>query len=202
MPEAQGFTSTSARFSRCQVSELSGYQLQPLVPLVDEFAGRLFGELDYVAEGHNCEKFARLYRNVPRVGDGPGTGGHAAVSAAGGRRQRAWRGAGQEDVYPAQVAWQHAEPALRKLHCSMQSPPCGASSTRAPSAWHQPTPLFPYPDFDQVRCPGIKWDCTSRRVLTMEWIDGVKLTDQKGEGCVHVVVLWWLVLAGVDHGVD
>jgi hypothetical protein len=30
---------------------------QPLVPLVDEFAARLFGELDYVAEGRNCEKF-------------------------------------------------------------------------------------------------------------------------------------------------
>lgn len=31
--------------------------LQPLVPLVDEFAARLFGELDYVMEGKNCEKF-------------------------------------------------------------------------------------------------------------------------------------------------
>ena len=30
---------------------------QPLVPLVDEFAARLFGELDYVAEGRSCEKF-------------------------------------------------------------------------------------------------------------------------------------------------
>jgi len=38
-----------------------------LVPLVDEFAARLFGELDYVQEGHNCERFARLYSNVPRV---------------------------------------------------------------------------------------------------------------------------------------
>ncbi|GAB4814519.1 hypothetical protein N2152v2_001565 [Parachlorella kessleri] len=69
---------------------------QPLVPLVDEFAARLFGELDYVQEGHNCEKFARLYSNVPRV-----------------------------------------------------------------------------------RTPGIKWDYTSRRVLTMEWIEGVKLTNHE-----------------------
>lgn len=37
---------------------------QPLVPLVDEFAARLFGELDYVQEGRSAEKFARLYRWV------------------------------------------------------------------------------------------------------------------------------------------
>ena len=69
---------------------------QPLVPLVDEFAARLFGELDYVQEGKNCETFARLYSHVPRV------------------------------------------------------------ST-----------------------PEIKWEATSRRVLTMEWIDGVKLTNKE-----------------------
>ena len=40
---------------------------QPLTPLVDEFAGRLFGELDYVQEGQNCERFAELYGHVPRV---------------------------------------------------------------------------------------------------------------------------------------
>lgn len=40
---------------------------QPLVPLVDEFAARLFGELDYIAEGRNCEKFTALYKDVPRV---------------------------------------------------------------------------------------------------------------------------------------
>lgn len=67
---------------------------QPLTPLVDEFAARLFAELDYVQEGKSCEKFARLYAHVPRV-----------------------------------------------------------------------------------RTPKIKWEATSRRVITMEWIDGVKLTD-------------------------
>ena len=41
---------------------------QPLVPLVDEFAARLFGELDYVQEGRNAERFEELYRHVPRVG--------------------------------------------------------------------------------------------------------------------------------------
>lgn len=40
---------------------------QPLVPLVDEFAKRLFGELDYMAEGRNCERFRELYGHVPRV---------------------------------------------------------------------------------------------------------------------------------------
>ena len=35
---------------------------QPLVPLVDEFAARLFAELDYVQEGKSAEKFAKLYR--------------------------------------------------------------------------------------------------------------------------------------------
>lgn len=30
---------------------------QPLVPLVDEFAARLFGELDYMQEGRNAERF-------------------------------------------------------------------------------------------------------------------------------------------------
>jgi len=68
---------------------------QPFVPLVDEFACRLFGELDYVQEGKNCERFQSLYQHVPRV-----------------------------------------------------------------------------------RTPGIMWEATSRRVLTMEWIDGVKLTDK------------------------
>jgi len=29
-----------------------------------------------------------------------------------------------------------------------------------------------------VRTPAILWEATSRRVLTMEWIDGVKLTDK------------------------
>lgn len=31
----------------------------------------------------------------------------------------------------------------------------------------------------QVRTPTILWEATSRRVLTMEWIEGVKLTDQR-----------------------
>ena len=72
---------------------------QPLVPLVDEFADKLFKEMDYCAEGRNCEKFASLYCTgaLPRVGT-----------------------------------------------------------------------------------PGIYWEQTSRRVLTMEWIDGVKLTDEAG----------------------
>ncbi|CAL5221960.1 g4241 [Coccomyxa viridis] len=70
-------------------------QIQPLTPLVDEFAGRLFGELDYIQEGLNAERFQELYGNVPRI-----------------------------------------------------------------------------------RTPRIMWAHTARRVLCMEWIDGVKLTDK------------------------
>ena len=40
---------------------------QPFAPLVDEFAVRLFGELDYIKEGENCEEFERLYCSLPRV---------------------------------------------------------------------------------------------------------------------------------------
>ena len=40
---------------------------QPLAPLVDEFAQRLFRELDYEAEGRNAEQFQHLYADVPRV---------------------------------------------------------------------------------------------------------------------------------------
>ncbi|KAI8476423.1 MAG: ABC1 family-domain-containing protein [Monoraphidium minutum] len=69
---------------------------QPLVPLVDEFAARLFGELDYVQEGKSCEKFQELYGSMPRV-----------------------------------------------------------------------------------RTPRIVWGSTSRRILTMEWIEGVKLTNKE-----------------------
>ncbi len=67
---------------------------QQLAPLVDEFAAKLFAELDYEQEGRNAERFAALYAHVPRV-----------------------------------------------------------------------------------RAPGIRWEATARRVLTMEWIEGVKLTD-------------------------
>ncbi|CAG9462215.1 unnamed protein product [Pedinophyceae sp. YPF-701] len=68
-----------------------------LVPLIDEFAGRLFAEMDYNMEGRNCEAFERLY--------------------------------------------------------------CGDAKAK-------------------VAVPKIYWEQTARRVLTMEWIDGVKLTDK------------------------
>ncbi|EIE23034.1 ABC1-domain-containing protein [Coccomyxa subellipsoidea C-169] len=70
-------------------------QVRPLTPLVDEFASRLFGELDYVQEGLSAEKFQELYGSVPRI-----------------------------------------------------------------------------------RTPRIIWAHTARRVLCMEWVDGVKLTDK------------------------
>ncbi|CAK9875924.1 unnamed protein product [Sphagnum jensenii] len=68
-----------------------------LVAIVDEFASRLFAELDYVKEGQNAERFGSLYGSLPHI-----------------------------------------------------------------------------------RIPKIYWEYTTRRVLTMEWIEGVKLTDERG----------------------
>jgi predicted unusual protein kinase regulating ubiquinone biosynthesis (AarF/ABC1/UbiB family) len=67
-----------------------------LVAILDEFAGRLFEEMDYVQEGHNAEHFAALYGYLPEI--------------------------------------------------------------------HVPT---------------IHWEYTNRRVLTMEWVEGTKLTQPK-----------------------
>eukprot|EP00898_Chlorokybus_atmophyticus_P008700 jgi/Chlat1/8831/Chrsp91S08150 len=70
-----------------------------LVGLVDELVGRVYDELDYIREGRNAEKFAKLYAR--------------------------------------------------------------------PSA----------PGVVGIKAPKIYWSHTSRMVLTMEWIDGFKLTD-------------------------
>lgn len=35
-----------------------------------------------------------------------------------------------------------------------------------------------YSNVPRIRVPKIKWELTSRKVLTMEFIDGVKLTDK------------------------
>ncbi len=38
-----------------------------LVGILDEFAGRLFEEMDYIQEGHNAEHFAELYGYLPEI---------------------------------------------------------------------------------------------------------------------------------------
>jgi predicted unusual protein kinase regulating ubiquinone biosynthesis (AarF/ABC1/UbiB family) len=38
-----------------------------LVAILDEFATRLFEEMDYIQEGHNAERFAELYGHLPGV---------------------------------------------------------------------------------------------------------------------------------------
>mmetsp|Transcript_12548 Transcript_12548/g.18750 ORF Transcript_12548/g.18750 Transcript_12548/m.18750 type:complete len:797 (+) Transcript_12548:48-2438(+) len=88
-----------------------------LVPLVDEFAARLFGELDYEKEGRSAERFRELY-------------------------------AGQKGL-------------------------------------------------ENVTAPKIYWDTTSKRVLTMEWIDGVKLTERE-----RIENLGFDVIELVDTGVQ
>jgi predicted unusual protein kinase regulating ubiquinone biosynthesis (AarF/ABC1/UbiB family) len=81
----------------CQWAQNTFKQIRSnLVAITDEFATRIFEEMDYENEGRNAEKFAALYGNF-------------------------------EDIY----------------------------------------------------VPKIYWDYTSRRVLTMEWIEGVKLTDMQ-----------------------
>lgn len=55
-----------------------------------------------------------------------------------------------------------------------------------------------YGAMPRVRTPGIKWPLTSRRVLTMEWIEGVKLTN-KAVRVLYCFVLgggrWWVAVA-------
>ncbi len=81
----------------CQWAQNTFKQIRSnLVAITDEFATRIFEEMDYENEGRNAERFATLYGNF-------------------------------EDIY----------------------------------------------------VPKIYWDYTSRRVLTMEWIEGVKLTDMQ-----------------------
>jgi predicted unusual protein kinase regulating ubiquinone biosynthesis (AarF/ABC1/UbiB family) len=80
-----------------------------LVGIMDEFAARIFEEMDYFQEGHNAERFAHLYGHLP-------------------------------DIY----------------------------------------------------IPKIYWEYTSRRVLTMEWIVGTKLTNvqalrEQGIDATHVI---------------
>ena len=179
------------------MAQVSGYQLQPLVPLVDEFAARLFGELDYVAEGHSCEKFARLYRDVPRVRGGGAwcgwagrvwLGGWAGGVGGAGYLGVMWLGGWGGQGKTAQQGWCGRVGGWvggRAAECQG-----GVGGWVAGHLHRGPIPPRPAPPTrparPQVRCPGIQWDYTSRRVLTMEWIEGVKLTDQAGaraHGC-------------------
>jgi predicted unusual protein kinase regulating ubiquinone biosynthesis (AarF/ABC1/UbiB family) len=68
-----------------------------LTAAVDDFASKVFGELDYVSEGRNAERFASLYGTLPRV-----------------------------------------------------------------------------------IVPTVHWEATTSRVLTLQWIDGIKLSDTAG----------------------
>lgn len=67
MEEAYCYSLSVISSCSCSLNPGRWVQLQPLLPLVDEFAARLFGELDYIQEGKNSEKFASLYGKVPRV---------------------------------------------------------------------------------------------------------------------------------------
>ena len=60
MPLNAGLKSTLACETFHSIMGVVRLQIQPLTPLVDEFAGRLFGELDYIQEGLNAERFQVL----------------------------------------------------------------------------------------------------------------------------------------------
>ena len=87
---------------------------QSLTEAVDEFGIKLFEEIDYINEGHNCERFARYFKGDP-----------------------------------------------------------------------------------EVYVPKIYWQYSSRRVLTLEWIDGIKLTDTQGI-CSAGLEIQKLIRIGVE----
>lgn len=53
-------------------------------------------------------------------------------------------------------------------------------SAQADAKW-EATPADPYGDAGDgvVKVPKIYWDYTTKGVLTMEWIEGIKLTDRE-----------------------
>eukprot|EP00887_Chlorella_sp_A99_P005015 scaffold4.g5015.t1 len=121
---------------------------QPLVPLVDEFAARLFGELDYEAEGRNAGGFRPV--GQPRAFLRCRCPALSLTSAPPGRVRL-------------------------PVRCTPPPPPSPPPPPRTPERFAKL-----YAHVPRVRVPGIKWEATARRVLTMDWIDGVKLTDQAG----------------------
>ena len=167
-------TGTTARPCRrrqlsCPSRHATEQVSQPLVPLVDEFAARLFGELDYVQEGKNAEKFGRLYRCGWRGG-----GREAAGAACFGGLTCQQEGKGAGEVWAAAQA---AGPAARGARQQIRVEGFAERRPRRlpPShPWPPPArpPACPRSHVPRVRVPGIKWEATSRRVLTMEWIDG------------------------------
>jgi hypothetical protein len=54
-----------------------------------------------------------------------------------------------------------------------------------------------YGNVPRVRTPAIKWGYTARRVITMEWIEGVKLTNKQVRAFRSLVVAGVLAVAGV-----
>ena len=49
----------------------------------------------------------------------------------------------------------------------------------------------------RVRTPAIKWGATRRRVLTMEWIEGIKLTNKEAMDAAGLSVVDF-----VDVGIE
>ena len=103
---------------------------QKLVPLLDEFTAKLFGELDYVREGTNAEQFARDYSYIDNT---------------------------LNDINRMNF-----------------------NSTSTTSLLKVKKSSAHFDSRSMVKVPKIYWSHTSTKVLTMEWIDGVKLSDDIG----------------------
>jgi predicted unusual protein kinase regulating ubiquinone biosynthesis (AarF/ABC1/UbiB family) len=66
-PDARTSASLDMYLLRRTAMWLSKVRAGDLVPIADAFGRQLFGELDYVREANNCERFGQLYREWPDV---------------------------------------------------------------------------------------------------------------------------------------
>ena len=155
-------------------------QLQPLLPLVDEFAARLFGELDYVQEGKNAERF--------QVAPMP-----VSAHAAG---LRCWCSLHDACYSAAKMLgmWQRVTlaAALQEtsmLQLSLRARQWSAALRRCLAVQDL------YGKVPRVRVPKIYWATTARRVLTMEWIDGALPCCQR-----HAPAAFWAVSSKCSQG--
>ena len=135
---------------------------QPLTPLVDEFAGRLFGELDYVQEGQNCERFAELYGHVPRVRT-PGGACNAFATA------KHWAGI---ELFPTQ-------PVLKCFASSLQ-PVLGHNI--ATSSRHVLAPTWPLPVPQQPEEFAHVAQCAAELAPNIQGFE-MQLSSQLGGAC-------------------
>jgi ABC1 atypical kinase-like domain len=166
---------THHRRRRACAALLQDFISQDLVPLVDEFAGRLFGELDYVAEGRNCERFTELYANVPRIRT-PSILCAAPLAHSPLRVPLCARAFVCAYCSPRYKTGRLGDQVV-SIAISQHGSRCDA--VRALNPWLAPAACTLRNRVSLHITSVCSWDCTTRRVLTMEWIEGVKLTNKE-----------------------